>query len=239
MARASGADQDAARNAFRAAGEEMAVIRGRGAALVRDVLDTQGVAGAASYAGRTGDTPAADVNYVFPVFVTTRLPQGLVGLIIAAILAAAMSTVAGELSATASATVMDIYKRLFRGTEGDAHYVLVSRLAVAFWGILACVVAQYAVQFGSLIEVVNRIGSIFYGSLLGVFVLALLFKRANGHGAFVGLLGGIVFVVAFNYHPATRGVSYLWHNPIGVAVVLVVGLAVSLMTKPQPARSSG
>src|SRR5205814_9220483 len=89
-------------------------------------------------------------------------------------------------------------------------------------GIVACIVAHVAVQLGSLIEVVNRIGSIFYGSLLGVFVLALGFKRANGHGAFTGLIAGIAAVVAFAFHPATRGISYLWHNPIGVAVVLVV-----------------
>jgi Na+(H+)/acetate symporter ActP len=95
----------------------------------------------------------------------------------------------------------------------------VSRLAVAFWGIVACIVAHVAVQLGSLIEVVNRIGSIFYGSLLGVFVLALAFKRANGQGAFAGLFSGILFVVVFAFHPKTRSVSYLWHNPIGVAVV--------------------
>jgi len=147
-----------------------------------------------------------------------------------------MSATAGELSATATATVMDIYKRLLRTGETDEHYLLVSRLAVAFWGIVACVVAHVAVQLGSLIEVVNRIGSIFYGSLLGVFILALAFRRANGHGAFVGLLSGILFVAAFAFYPATRSVSYLWHNPIGVVVVLVVGSIVSLATKPQPAR---
>ena len=163
------------------------------------------------------------------------MPQGLVGLIIAAIFAAAMSATAGELSATATATVMDIYKRLLKSNESDAHYLLVSRLAVAFWGIVACIVAHVAVQLGSLIEVVNRIGSIFYGSLLGVFVLALAFKRANGHGAFAGLFSGILFVVVFAFHPATRSVSYLWHNPIGVAVVVVVGITVSLLTRPQPA----
>jgi len=144
-----------------------------------------------------------------------------------------MSATAGELSATATATVMDVYKRLLNRSATDSHYLLVSRLAVAFWGIVACVVAHVAVQLGSLIEVVNRIGSIFYGSLLGVFVLALVFKRANGHGAFVGLISGICFVVAFAFHPATRSVSYLWHNPIGVIVVVVVGLTVSLLTPPQ------
>src|SRR5262245_3130158 len=234
MAQSEGAAQDAARERFRDATNEMTALRGSAAALVQEVTRATG------FTEKTGDTPRPDVNYVFPTFVTTRLPQGLVGLIIAAIFAASMSATAGELSATATATVMDVYKRLLRANESDAHYLLVSRLAVAFWGIVACVVAHVAVQLGSLIEVVNRIGSIFYGSLLGVFVLALAFRRANGHGAFAGLLSGILFVVAFAFHPATRGVSYLWHNPIGVAVVLVVGLTVSLLTaSPRATKSSG
>jgi len=231
MANSDGADRDAARERFRTATAGMQATRAKAAAIVNDVT------GEAGYKDRTGDTPKPDVNYVFPTFVTTRLPQGLVGLIIAAIFAAAMSATAGELSATATATVMDIYKRLVNTSATDGHYLLVSRLAVAFWGLVACVVAHVAVQLGSLIEVVNRIGSIFYGSLLGVFVLALVFKRANGHGAFVGLVAGITAVVAFAFHPATKSVSYLWHNPIGVIVVVVVGLTVSLFTKPQERRA--
>ena len=229
LAAADASTQDSARDAFRSATADMQAIRGRAAAIVGDVT------GAPGYRDKTGDTPRPDVNYVFPTFVTTRLPQGLVGLIIAAIFAAAMSATAGELSATATATVIDVYKRLINTTATDAHYLRVSRLAVAFWGVVACVVAHVAVQLGSLIEVVNRIGSIFYGSLLGVFVLALAFRRSNGHGAFFGMLAGISTVVVFAFHPATRGVSYLWHNPIGVVVVVVVGMAVSLMTKPQAA----
>ena len=231
MATVEGAEHDAAREQFRAATEEMSTIRGRAATIVKDV------SGVANYGDKTGDTPKPDVNYVFPTFVTTRLPQGLVGLIIAAIFAAAMSATAGELSATATATVIDVYKRLLKKSESDAHYLLFSRLAVAFWGLVACVVAHVAVQLGSLIEVVNRIGSIFYGSLLGVFVLALTVRRANGHGAFIGLLSGILFVVAFAFNPATKNVSYLWHNPIGVVVVMVVGTVVSLMTKAVPEKT--
>ena len=227
LTQAAAAERDAARERFRAATAEMQAIRGKASGIIADVTHESG------YGERTGDTPKPDVNYVFPTFVTTRLPPGLVGLIIAAIFAAAMSATAGELSATATTTVMDVYKRLLNTTATDSHYLMVSRLAVAFWGIVACVVAHVAVRLGSLIEVVNRIGSIFYGSLLGVFVLALLFKRANGHGAFAGLLAGICFVVMFAFHPATKGVSYLWHNPIGVAVVLVVGLTVSVLTPPQ------
>ncbi|HEY6843312.1 MAG TPA: sodium:solute symporter, partial [Thermoanaerobaculia bacterium] len=227
-AAADTADRAPARERFQQASAAMQDIRSRAAKLVGEV------SGAPGYTDRTGDTPKPDVNYVFPTFVTTRLPQGLVGLIIAAIFAAAMSATAGELSATSSATVIDVYKRLIKPDASDAHYLKVSRGATAFWGVVACVVAHVAVRLGSLIEVVNRIGSIFYGSLLGVFVLALAFRRANGHGAFVGLLAGLTSVVIFAFHPRTRNVSYLWHNPIGVAVVVIVGMAVSLLTPQQP-----
>jgi solute:Na+ symporter, SSS family len=233
LAAADEAERASARDRFRSTTAELRDIRNRAASLVGDVTNAPG------YTERTGDTPRPDVNYVFPTFVTTRLPQGLVGLIIAAIFAAAMSATAGELSATSSATVIDIYRRLIRPSESDAHYLLVSRAATAFWGLFACVVAHFAVQLGSLIEVVNRFGSIFYGSLLGVFVLALGFKKANGTGAFVGLLAGLMAVLVFAFHPRTRGVSYLWHNPIGVLVVVVVGMAVSLATAPsrEPAQN--
>ncbi len=229
MAAGADGDRDTARDEFRDATKAMQAIRGRATVLVKDVT------GSASYGDKVGDTPKPDVNYVFPTFVTTRLPQGLVGLVIAAIFAAAMSATAGELSATATATVMDVYRRLVNRSATDAHYLLISRLAVGFWGIVACTVAHVAVQLGSLIEVVNRIGSIFYGSLLGVFVLALGFRRANGHGAFIGLLSGICAVVIFAFHPATKNVSYLWHNPLGVGVVVIVGMTVSLLTSPQHA----
>jgi len=219
-----------ARDRFRAATAEVQSIRSRAAGLVAAVTAAPG------FTDSVGDTPKPDVNYVFPTFVTTRLPPGLVGLIIAAIFAAAMSATAGELSATASATIIDIYRRLLRPGQSDAHYLFASRVATAFWGTVACVVAHFAVQLGSLIEVVNRFGSIFYGSLLGVFVLALGFKRATGTGAFVGLIAGIVTVLTFAFHPRTRGISYLWHNPLGVLVVVVVGLAVSAATRPPAAE---
>jgi Na+/proline symporter len=233
LASGDAGNRAAAQEAFRQASGEMRTLRAKASAIVGDISGGQG------YDESTGDTPKNDVNYVFPTFVTTSLPPGLVGLIIAAIFAAAMSATAGELSATSSATVMDIYRRLIRPEATDAHYLAVSRLATAFWGVVACVVAHVAVQLGSLIEVVNRIGSIFYGSLLGVFVLALTFRRATGTGAFVGLLTGIVSVVIFAFNPSTRSVSYLWHNPIGVGVVLVVGIVVSLFTAPSPNAERG
>ena len=177
----------------------------------------------------TGDQQYSDVNYVFPTFITTHMPVGLVGLMIAAMFAAAMSTAAGELSALSSATVIDFYKRHFVKDATDSHYLKVSKLATAGWGLFACVVAMFAADQGSLIEVVNRYGSFFYGSILGVFILALLTKRATATGAFVGLIAGMVVVLSVAF--GLPWIAFLWHNLIGAAVVVVVGLAVSSFSR--------
>ncbi|HEX3704153.1 MAG TPA: sodium:solute symporter [Vicinamibacterales bacterium] len=178
----------------------------------------------------TGDARYDDVNYVFPTFITTRMPVGLVGLMIAAIFAAAMSASGGELNALATATIIDFYKRHFVKDAADRHYLLVSKIATLGWGLLACVVAMYSANQGSLVEVVNRYGSFFYGSILGVFILAILTKRATASGAFWGLISGmvVVLIVAF-----TTPIEFLWHNLIGAVAVVVVGMAISY-TQPAP-----
>jgi SSS family transporter len=178
----------------------------------------------------TGDTRYTDVNYVFPTFITTHMPIGLVGLMIAAIFAAAMSASAGELNALASATIIDFYRRHFVKDATDTHYLNVSKLATIGWGLFACVVAMYAANQGSLIEVVNRYGSFFYGSLLGVFILAILVKRATAAGAFYGLIAGMAVVLTVAFSPWTRDIAFLWHNLIGAVVVVVVGSAVSAIS---------
>jgi Na+/proline symporter len=221
---AASPQDEAARAAFQSADDVITQIRARAAALVFDI------SGDETYKGKTGDTPAPDVNYVFPTFVTTTLPVGFVGLIIAAIFAAAMSSIAAELNSLATSTVIDIYRRQFNPSATDAHYLRVSKFATGFWGLFACFVATFAAGLGSLIEVVNRFGSFFYGSLLGVFVLALAFRRVNGHGAFFGLIAGMSVVALFASHPATKDVSFLWHNPIGMIAVVIVGLGVSMAT---------
>ena len=172
----AGRGSRAARTAFVEADGRLKTTRGEARTLVREV---------------TGDAIYDDVNYVFPTFVTTQLPVGLVGLIIAAIFAAAMSSIAGEVNSLATTTVIDIYKRHVRREADDAHYLLVSKLATGFWGLVACAFAIYAARAGSLIEVVNKTGSFFYGTLLGAFALAIGTKRANGTGAFVGMLAGL------------------------------------------------
>jgi Na+/proline symporter len=185
----------------------------------------------------TGDQRYTDVNYVFPTFITTRMPVGLVGLMIAAIFAAAMSASAGELNSLATATIIDFYRRHFVTEGSDRHYLLVSRLATIGWGLFACVVAMYAANQGSLIEVVNRYGSFFYGSLLGVFILAILTKRATARGAFWGLIAGMVVVLSVAFSPWTSGIAFLWHNLIGAVVVVVVGMALSYTQAPDAASN--
>jgi Na+/proline symporter len=168
--------------------------------------------------------PSRDVNYIIPRFVLDHLPIGLAGIFIAAILAAAMNAVAAELNSLATASVIDFYKRWVRSDGPDAHFLAVSRAATGFWGIFACVVATFAANLGSLIEVVNRFGSFFYGSILGVFLLAMI-PRARGIGAFVGLIAGMCAVAAVNF--GAPSVSFLWHNVVGAVTVVVVGVALS------------
>jgi solute:Na+ symporter, SSS family len=184
----------------------------------------------------TGETTFNDVNYVIPTFILTQLPVGLVGLLVLAILLAATDTIAGELNSLATASVIDFYKRWARPQAPDAHYLRVSRVATGLWGVFACAVAVWAAELGSLIEVVNRFGSFFYGSILGVFILAFGVPRATGNGAFVGLIAGMSVVW---WTAANTPVAFLWHNVIGAVVVVVVGLLVSLVDAPPPRSRVG
>ncbi|HEX4681236.1 MAG TPA: sodium:solute symporter [Gemmatimonadaceae bacterium] len=172
--------------------------------------------------------PSKDVNYVIPRFVLEHLPIGLAGIFIAAVIAAAMNAISGELMSLSTASVVDFYRRWIRAEGPDSHYLIVSRMATAVWGLFACVVATYAVNLGSLIEVVNRFGSFFYGSILGVFLLGML-PRANATGAFFGLIAGMVAVAAVNF--GAPSVAFLWHNVVGAVTVVAVGSALSAMTR--------
>ena len=209
----------AADAAFLAADGRVAAIRGRATTLVREV---------------TGDKAYGDVNYVFPTFVTERMPVGLVGLIIAAIFAAAMSSIAAELNSLSTATVIDFYRRLWRTDQSDAHYLVVSKIVTGFWGLVACLVAIFSTNLGPLIDVVNRFGSFFYGSLLGVFVLAIGTTRATSRGAFWGLLAGMASVALVARYSS---MAFLWHNVVGVAVVVSVGMLISVLSPRSPAPS--
>jgi SSS family solute:Na+ symporter len=164
-----------------------------------------------------------DVNYVMPRFVIDHLPLGFAGIFLAAVLAAAMSSIAAELNSLSTATVVDFYQRWFRRDGTDAHFLAVSKWSTALWGVFAMGVATFAARLGSLIEVVNRFGSFFYGSILGVFLLAMI-PRARAAGAFYGLIVGMTTVGLVNWQ--FPSVAFLWHNVIGAVAVVTSGLVV-------------
>ena len=180
--------------------------------------------------GRVDGAVYRDTNYIFPTYVVTQLPRGLVGLVIAVIFAAAMSALSGELSALATASMVDFYRRFVRSGT-DAQDLLASRVLTAVWGAFACLVALQAGRLGSAIEVVNRFGSYFYGSILGVFGLAVLTPRASARGAFYGLIVGITTVVLV---AQLTPVHFLWYNVVGAATVFGVGLAISAAAPHRP-----
>jgi SSS family transporter len=210
-------DEPATRDAFRAAEKRVEAVRTEALALAQRV---------------TREKPE-DVNYIIPHFVLFDLPIGLTGIFIAAVMAAAMSAVAAELNSLATASVIDFYRRWLRPAAPDAEYLRASKIATGLWGVFACFIATYAVTLGSLIEVVNRFGSFFYGSILGVFLLAMI-PRARAAGAFFGLIAGMSAVAAVNF--GRPSVAFLWHNVIGAVVVVVVGLLVSAVA-PRPPTS--
>ncbi|MGD1044446.1 MAG: sodium:solute symporter [Bacteroidota bacterium] len=181
---------------------------------------------------RKSDT--GDTNYIFLTFVLTYLPAGLVGLIFACIFTASMSSSSGELSALATTSIIDIYKRFIKREASEKHYLMVSRVMMAFWGLYGIAFAQYAGRMGSLVEAVNILGSLFYGTMLGIFLLAFYFKSVNGTAAFVGaLLGEVIVLYCFRF----TSIAWLWYNVIGCFVVVGVGIILSVFERSKTSSS--
>jgi Na+/proline symporter len=170
--------------------------------------------------------PAADTNdtnYIFLTFVLQYLPHGLIGLLIALVFCASWNSTTAELNALASTTIVDIYRRSIRRDATDKHYVNASRLATILWGVFAIGVAMIANQLGSLIEAVNILGSLFYGTILGIFLTALFLKKVSGNAVFVSALFSEAIIISLY---AADAVAFLWLNMIGCA--LVMGLSLML-----------
>lgn len=187
---------------------------------------------ALALAERAGVEDADDTNHVFPWFLVNRLPLGLVGLLVAAVFAAAMSSIDSELNALATTTVVDVWKHHVRPDTDERGLVRVGRLATVAWALLAAAFALKAAALGSVIEAVNTVGSYFYGSLLGVFVLAFAFKRTTGRGAFWGLFAGMGAVAVAQ----AADIAWLWLNPIGCLAAVGVGVLLSTPGAPATER---
>lgn len=169
------------------------------------------------------NNPKADVNdtnYIFLNFITTQLPIGVVGLLIAIIFLASMGSMASGLNSLASTTIIDFYKRLFKKEETDKSYLSASRWTTVIWGLFCIVVAFYASRVGNLIEAVNILGSLFYGTILGIFLVAFYMKRTSGTAVFYAALIAEAFIV---YAWITDLTAFLWLNVIGC--LLVMGFA--------------
>ena len=169
------------------------------------------------------DSETNDTNYIFLNFVLNFLPVGLIGLVLAAIFSASMSSTSSEINSLASTTVIDLYKRLFKKDASEKHYVFISKSATVFWGILAILFAQFANKMGSLIEAVNILGSLFYGTILGIFLIAFYLRKAGGTATFYSaIISEIIVVLCFIF----TEISFLWYNVIGCMLVIILALII-------------
>jgi Na+(H+)/acetate symporter ActP len=173
-----------------------------------------------------------DNNYIFLSFVTRYLPQGLIGLLIAIIFLASMGSTASALNSLTSTTVIDIYKRLINKEDSDNKYLSVSRWTTIVWGLFCILMALYASKLGNLIEAVNILGSLFYGTILGIFIVAFYFKRIGGSATFKAAL--ITEVIVFTLW-LTDAMAFLWLNVAGcLALVFIAWLLESITKRPVP-----
>lgn len=165
------------------------------------------------------DIATNDKDYVFIHFILNNLPRGLIGLLLAVILSAAMSSTASELNALGTITTLDIYQRYAAVSTAPKHYLKMSKLFTFSWGIIAIAIASVASLFENLIQLVNIIGSIFYGNVLGIFLLAFFFKRIQGKAVFyAAILTQILVIVTFYVDL----MSYLWLNLLGCGLVILI-----------------
>ena len=175
------------------------------------------------------DSETKDSDYVFITFITNYLPKGLIGLLLAVIFSAAMSSTASELNALATTTVVDVYRRLIVTDRDDKHYLNASKGFTIFWGVLALIFAASASLFDNLIEAVNIIGSVFYGTILGIFLVAFFLKRVGGSAVFfAAILAEAMVITIFTLERLGHiEMAYLWLNLIGCVLVMLFALIFS------------
>tara|TARA_R110002012_G_scaffold38153_3_gene106562 strand:+ start:2414 stop:4123 length:1710 start_codon:yes stop_codon:yes gene_type:complete len=166
-----------------------------------------------------------DKDYVFIHFILNNLPVGLIGLLLAVILSAAMSSTASELNALGTITALDLYKRNVKKEHGQEHYLKATKAFTLLWGIIAIIIANVASLFDNLIQLVNIIGSIFYGNVLGIFLLAFFFRFVKGNAVFIAaIITQIIVIVGYNLD----WMSYLWLNAFGCVLVIVLASIIQI-----------
>lgn len=171
-----------------------------------------------------------DTNYIFISYIINFLPAGIIGLILAAIFSASMSSTSAELNALASTTVIDFYKRMLRKDATEQHYLIISKLATILWGAYAIGFALFANRLGSLIEAVNILGSLVYGTILGIFLVAFYLKRVSGTPTFIAAIIAEVLVL---YCYLFTSIPFLWYNLIGCLMLVFIALLINPLFKKE------
>jgi Na+/proline symporter len=174
----------------------------------------------------TAGADTNDTNYIFLYFVLHHLPKGLIGLLIAVIFLSAWGSIAAALNSLSSSTMIDLYKRVWFPHKSEIHYYNASKWLTLFWGVFCIATAMFASQLGSLIEAVNILGSLFYGTMLGIFVVAFYIKQIGAKAVFWAAIIAEVAVIAIYIADV---VSFLWLNVIGCLLVVLFGYFIEKM----------
>lgn len=225
-------DKKAAQDAYSMAldSEDQANIRGAEERLtdVIQIEKTNRDAAKNLIAKASDNVETNDKDYVFIHFILNYLPTGLIGLLLAVILSAAMSSTASELNALGTITAIDLYKRNKKGAFNDRHFVLVSKGFTLLWGVIAILIACVANLFDNLIQLVNIIGSIFYGNVLGIFLLAFFFRFVKGNSVFLAaIITQVIVIIGFSLD----WMSYLWLNAFGCGLVILIALLLEVFDR--------
>jgi Na+/proline symporter len=177
-----------------------------------------------------------DTDYVFMRFVMDNLPEGIIGLLFAVIFSAAMSSTASELNALGSTTTVDLYKRSIKKDGNDHHYLISSKLFTAFWGLGAILFATYASLFENLIQAVNLLGSLFYGTILGIFMVGFFIKWVKGRAVFIAALLSEVLILFIHFRNGVGifgfvwDIGFLWYNAIGCIAVMLIAMIIQKLS---------
>ena len=209
-------------------GDAAAAASAKGELLAMDRRADEVRARAKSLMTAANRTNANDNDYVFITFILDQLPHGVIGLLVAAFFAAAMSSKAAELNALGSTTTVDFYRHVIRRSASDAHFVFATKCFTVFWGLVAIAFALFAHLSENLIQAGNIIGSVFYGPVLGLFLVAFFLRWIGGTAIFISTLVAQVLVLLFYYHLT---ISYLWYNIIGCAACMLLAIVLQAMLR--------
>ena len=181
-----------------------------------------------------------DSDYVFLTFILNYLPHGFIGLLIAVILSASMSSTSSELNSLASTSTVDLYQRIIKREDTDKNYLMASKWITFIWGVLAIIFAFVASDSENLIETVNIIGSVFYGTILGIFLVAFFIKRVRGNAVFIAAIIAECVVIACHFLNVNGffTIGYLWYNAIGVLVTVILAWLFSLTQEAQAVQET-